>query len=557
MIDNKVKLVIWDLDETFWQGTLSEEGVTPIERNHDIVTELATRGIISSICSKNDYEQAKAKLTELGLWEYFVFPSINFGPKGQAIAEMIESAALRPQNVLFIEENPSNLEEVKFFNDSIMTAHPKDILEQLLNHPNLAGKPDPELTRLKQYQFLQRKVEERTATALSNEEFLRSSNIRLIIDYDIEANFDRVVELINRTNQLNYTKLRLNTPDDIAAFKEQLNSFGCLAGCVRAIDNYGDYGLVGFFLMTRTASIRELTHFVFSCRIMNMGVEQYIYEILGKPDIEIVPPVSQPLDSHATVDWITLDDGKQNTGPSVRGRKLVLLGGCDLLQLASYCSTERIEFVNRVDENERVRYDDPGFILTDRATIRDCEGLRRIKCWSYEDAVRFDEALASSEVNLISLWGAMSGQYMKVQDSVLVRLTDKQVRRSRKKNREWFDQNLKAVGISDDRKLELIGTSLDAIARRSGAGAITFVLGAYSLGEIIRPQVRRRREHNEFCRNYCEKRPGVFQFVDVDAIVPRDLLVDKVHFTRAGYFAIAQHILERAAPVPASLLAAS
>jgi FkbH-like protein len=556
MIDNKVKLVIWDLDETFWRGTLSEEGITPVARNHDIVRELALRGIVSSICSKNDYEQAKSKLTELGIWDHFVFPSISFGPKGKSVAEMIEGAALRPQNVLFIDDNPSNLEEVKFFNEGIMTAHPEDVLEELLGHPNLAGKPDPDLTRLKQYQFLQRKVEERSTSALSNEEFLRSSNIRLTVDYDIEGNFDRIVELINRTNQLNYTKLRLNTPADIDEFRELLNSFGCLTGCVHAVDNYGDYGLVGFFLMKRTAGVKKLTHLVFSCRIMNMGVEQYIYEMLGKPDIEIVPPVSQPLDSHAAIDWITQDNGEQNAGPGAPGRKLVLLGGCDLLQLASYCSTDRSEFVNRVEDDERVRYDDPGFVLTDRAAIRDCEGLRRIKCWSYEDAVRFDEALASSELNLISLWAAMSGEYMRIQNSVLVRLTEKQAKRSRRKNRGWFEENVETLELSQEQKFELVAQSLDAIAARASKNSNIFVLGTYSLGDLSKAQARRRQHYNDLCSTFCAERPDVFQFVDVDAIVPRDSLVDKVHFTRAGYFAIARHVLTRAA-APEPLRAAS
>ncbi len=64
---NKVKLVIWDLDETFWKGTLAEEGITPIARNGEIVRELSRRGIINSISSKNDPEQAKARLVELGV----------------------------------------------------------------------------------------------------------------------------------------------------------------------------------------------------------------------------------------------------------------------------------------------------------------------------------------------------------------------------------------------------------------------------------------------------------------------------------------------------------
>src|SRR5689334_21320947 len=152
MLPNMVKLVIWDLDDTFWRGTLAEdETVFAVEANLEIVRALSRRGIVNSICSKNDHGRAKAKLAEMGIWEHFVFPSIGFNPKGAAVAELIEAAALRADNVLFIDDNPSNLEEVKFYNPGIMTAAPEEILESLLDHASCAGKPDPELTRLKQY----------------------------------------------------------------------------------------------------------------------------------------------------------------------------------------------------------------------------------------------------------------------------------------------------------------------------------------------------------------------------------------------------------------------
>jgi predicted enzyme involved in methoxymalonyl-ACP biosynthesis len=46
-----IRLVVWDLDETFWRGTVTEGGITEyIQAHHDIVIELARRGIMSSIC---------------------------------------------------------------------------------------------------------------------------------------------------------------------------------------------------------------------------------------------------------------------------------------------------------------------------------------------------------------------------------------------------------------------------------------------------------------------------------------------------------------------------
>jgi predicted enzyme involved in methoxymalonyl-ACP biosynthesis len=75
-----VRLIVWDMDESFWRGTLSEGGVTWRDDTHAIVVELARRGIMSSICSKNDFDAARAVLAEHGAWDYFIFPSIDWSP---------------------------------------------------------------------------------------------------------------------------------------------------------------------------------------------------------------------------------------------------------------------------------------------------------------------------------------------------------------------------------------------------------------------------------------------------------------------------------------------
>ncbi|HEY5299128.1 MAG TPA: hypothetical protein VIJ55_00490, partial [Acetobacteraceae bacterium] len=66
MMPEPVRLVVWDLDNTFWDGTLSEGGIAYRADRAAIVRELAGRGIISSICSKNDFAAVRAILLEDG-----------------------------------------------------------------------------------------------------------------------------------------------------------------------------------------------------------------------------------------------------------------------------------------------------------------------------------------------------------------------------------------------------------------------------------------------------------------------------------------------------------
>lgn len=78
---DKIKLVIWDLDETFWQGTFSEGNVEIPQEIRQLIVQLTDTGIINSICSKNDAAPVMEYLKKQGLDEYFVFPSINWNPR--------------------------------------------------------------------------------------------------------------------------------------------------------------------------------------------------------------------------------------------------------------------------------------------------------------------------------------------------------------------------------------------------------------------------------------------------------------------------------------------
>lgn len=327
----QVKLVIWDLDETLWTGTLSEGPVALSAANAEIVRTLNRRGIINSICSKNDREQVRERLTAEQLWDEFVFASINWSPKGQRIAELIEQAQLRPVNVLFIDDNPQNLQEARFFSPELQTAGPEAIGE-LLELPQLQGKDDSKLTRLAQYKVLERKLADRTQSTGSNEQFLRSCAIRVGLYDATPDDRARLLELINRTNQLNYTKRRLEPEQlqQLLADKDTEIKF------VRVTDRYGDYGICGMYSLTDG----QLHDFLFSCRILDMGVERWLYERLGRPAITLDGDVLTPLENTAAVDWITLDDdptaAPAGDGGAVRDQAaaaaglVMLKGGCDL-----------------------------------------------------------------------------------------------------------------------------------------------------------------------------------------------------------------------------------
>ncbi len=359
---DQIKLVIWDLDDTFWKGTLSEEGIMPISKNISIVKHLANRGILNSIVSKNDFFDAKEKLTELGVWEYFIFPIIAWQPKGQAVKSVISNCQLTANNVLFIDDNDSNLNEVKFYCPDINIKLP-NFLITILNNDAFIGKDDFSHSRLNQYKILEKKKTEQSSIN-DNLKFLKSSKIQIEFISHLNNHIDRIEELISRTNQLNYTKIRLSREEIIS----DINDINYKTEIISVKDKYGEYGIVGLYqihIQTNT-----LKHFIFSCRILNLGIPQYIYSKLKFPKIQIIDEVAEILDTSSEPNWIIESFNKTVSQKRNKPGKyrIFLKGGCDLSQMNFYLNKGLFdvkEETNYTSENNFDIHNDHSLILLD------------------------------------------------------------------------------------------------------------------------------------------------------------------------------------------------
>ncbi|WP_084580598.1 HAD-IIIC family phosphatase [Sphingomonas azotifigens] len=305
-----IKLILWDLDDTLWRGTLADgDPVELYETRAELVRAFNARGVVSSICSKNDFEVGRAQLEAFGLWDEFVFPHIAFTPKAQAVAEIIADMQLRPVNVLFIDDNPHNLGEVRHALPDIQTldATAPDADAQLAG---LLALQTGTRSRVAEYRILEAKKRDRAAApGESNEAFLRASGLcacapALMDNLDFAP---RIAELINRSNQLNYTRSRVEL-DALKAEIINVNRHDSVS--IFAWDKYGRYGLVGFAMFDIID--KRLVHFTFSCRAMHLGLEQYALDKLAArqviagadPHVRIDASAWEGRFSTATADWI-------------------------------------------------------------------------------------------------------------------------------------------------------------------------------------------------------------------------------------------------------------
>ncbi|WP_394839054.1 HAD-IIIC family phosphatase [Pendulispora rubella] len=265
-----IKCVVWDLDNTVWDGILLED--PQVRLREEVVATLRTldeRGILHSIASRNEPELAMAKLREFGIDEYFLYPQIHWGNKSASIEAVAKSLNFGIDAIAFVDDQPFERDEVRF-------AHPKvlciDAAEahRMVELPELNPRfiTDDSRVRRRMYQAdIERKTVE-DAHQGSPDEFLASLGMQFVISRAQEEDLKRAEELTVRTNQLNATGYTYSY-DELAAFRQSPNHDLLIAGLN---DKYGTYGKIGLALVERTADVWTLKLLLMSCRVMSRGV---------------------------------------------------------------------------------------------------------------------------------------------------------------------------------------------------------------------------------------------------------------------------------------------
>ena len=274
----KVKCVVWDLDNTLWQGVLVEDGIEGVVLNDEavaLVREFDRRGIINSIASKNDADLAFRALERFGLRDLFVFPKISWGPKSEAIRDIIAEMDVGADTFAFIDDQPFErgevaelLPEVTVFSDGEMTG--------LADHPRFDVPVTAESgQRRRMYQTEEKRAAARQDSALDYGDFLRSCAIALTVSRLSPRNLTRMYELSQRTNQLNFSGLRYAQAELEALMAERPED----AFVLSCADRFGDYGAIGFCVLADGRP--QVESFFMSCRVQRKRVENAFFQLLA------------------------------------------------------------------------------------------------------------------------------------------------------------------------------------------------------------------------------------------------------------------------------------
>lgn len=268
--EKTIKCVIWDLDNTIWDGILLEdkdvclkEGIT------DTIKALDERGILQSIASRNNYEDAVDTLRRFQLLEYFLYPQINWGNKSESIQQIIGKINIGSNTVAFIDDQPYELDEVKSVIPDIFCIS-AEAVPDILNYPRMIPKYITEDTKRRREMYLSDQLRNDLEQLYTGpqEEFQRSLRMKLSISHAKKGDLDRVIELTERTNQLNTTGYTY-TYDELEALRQDSRYSLLIMGLE---DKYGTYGKIGIVLLEKEKDRWVIDLFIMSCRVIARGV---------------------------------------------------------------------------------------------------------------------------------------------------------------------------------------------------------------------------------------------------------------------------------------------
>lgn len=281
----KVKCVVWDLDNTLWNGTLIEtENPASLQLKDgvlDVIQGLDSRGIIQSVASKNDHAAAMAVLERLGVSEYFLYPQIHWNPKSSSVAQIAKSLNIGIDSLAFIDDTAFERNQVASVWPQVRTYDAAEIGD-LLALPEFDV---PVTAESKSRREMYRAEEKRNILMQAEQtdiaDFIRKCNLRMhLFEPKTEEEKLRCYELIVRTNQLNMTGKKYTTEE----FAEVLARPDCTNVAFSCADDFGEYGIVGFGQYRIEDKVLEFTEFAMSCRVAGKFVESALFAYLLKTE---------------------------------------------------------------------------------------------------------------------------------------------------------------------------------------------------------------------------------------------------------------------------------
>ncbi len=286
------KVLVLDLDNTVWGGVVGETGPMGVAIRETPDGEafrafqtycagLTKRGVLLAVASKNNAADAREPFEKnpdmvLKLSHFAGFEA-SWDPKAMALSRLAKTLRLGLDSFVFFDDNPAEREHIR-------QALPEVEVVEVPEEPALyvraleagswfeaVGLTAEDAARAEQYRA---EAERRTAEEnfASLDDYLTSlamvADVREVDDADLE----RVVQLLGKTNQFNLTTRRHGT-DVVDELRKDPRA---IALSIRLADRFGDHGLVAvMFGVPHDDETVRVDTWLMSCRVIGRTVEQF------------------------------------------------------------------------------------------------------------------------------------------------------------------------------------------------------------------------------------------------------------------------------------------
>ena len=291
------KCLVVDLDDTLWGGMVGDSGWENLRLGgHDPIGEayvdfqktlksFTNRGVLLGIVSKNEESVALEainnnpemvlKLDNFSGWR------INWDDKANNIIELIEELNLGPQSVVFIDNDPAERARVgEALPEVFVPEWPEDkmLYSQALSSLKCFDTPivtDEDRVRIQMYRD-ENKRERIKRSVSSPEEWLKTLEVKVRVEDMDETNIKRVIQLLNKTNQMNLSTRRMTETE----FRDWAIDDNRRIWAFRVSDRFGDYGLTGIASMENDRETGNIIDFILSCRVMGRMIEEVMLSVM-------------------------------------------------------------------------------------------------------------------------------------------------------------------------------------------------------------------------------------------------------------------------------------
>ena len=282
------KAVALDLDNTLWGGVVGDDGVDGIQIGQETgvaqsyyefqsyIKSLKQLGVVLTVCSKNDYENAVAGLNhpEGALKpDDFIIIKANWENKDRNIIETASELNILPDSIVFVDDNPAEraIVQAQIAGISVPVI---DSVENYISTIDRNGYfevtnfSEDDLKRNEMYKAnVQRAVQQ--AAFSDYNEYLLSLEMTAVIDDFLPVYLQRITQLSNKSNQFNVTTKRYTPTEMEAVFNssEYIRLYGKL------IDKFGDNGVVSVVIGKKENNILNIDLWIMSCRVLKRDME--------------------------------------------------------------------------------------------------------------------------------------------------------------------------------------------------------------------------------------------------------------------------------------------